>query len=92
MTQFLKNIELAGGALSLLAVAGTSWPYTVGRPVRGGDPVYAGLLTVAQSLFGSDTCRHPSAVRVRRTDAAEWRAVATTAVPAFLSVKNERFR
>ncbi|AAV45451.1 terminal quinol oxidase subunit [Haloarcula marismortui ATCC 43049] len=30
MTQFLKNIALAGGALSLLAVAGTSWPYTVG--------------------------------------------------------------
>ncbi|NHX38618.1 MULTISPECIES: DoxX family protein [Haloarcula] len=30
MTQFLKNVALAGGALSLLAVAGTSWPYTVG--------------------------------------------------------------
>ncbi|MUV48448.1 DoxX family protein [Haloarcula sp. CBA1122] len=30
MTQFLKNVALAGGALSLLAVAGTSWPYSVG--------------------------------------------------------------
>ncbi|MDQ2071873.1 DoxX family protein [Haloarcula sp. NS06] len=30
MTQFLKNIALAGGAVSLLAVAGTSWPYSVG--------------------------------------------------------------
>ncbi|GGK62867.1 DoxX family protein [Haloarcula sebkhae] len=30
MTQFLKNIALAGGALSLLAVAGTAWPYSVG--------------------------------------------------------------
>jgi uncharacterized membrane protein YphA (DoxX/SURF4 family) len=30
MTQFLKNIALAGGALALLAVAGTAWPYSVG--------------------------------------------------------------
>lgn len=30
MTQFLKNVALAGGALALLAVAGTSWPYSVG--------------------------------------------------------------
>jgi len=30
MTQFLKNIGLAGGALALLAVAGTAWPYSVG--------------------------------------------------------------
>jgi putative oxidoreductase len=30
MTQFLKNVALAGSALSLLAVAGTSWPYSVG--------------------------------------------------------------
>ena len=30
MTQFLKNIALAGGAVSLLSVAGTSWPYSVG--------------------------------------------------------------
>jgi len=30
MTQFLKNIALAGGALALLSVAGTSWPYSVG--------------------------------------------------------------
>jgi uncharacterized membrane protein YphA (DoxX/SURF4 family) len=30
MTGFLKNVALAGGALALLAVAGTSWPYSVG--------------------------------------------------------------
>ncbi|WP_058996369.1 DoxX family protein [Haloarcula sp. CBA1127] len=30
MTQFLKNIALAGGAVSVLSVAGTSWPYSVG--------------------------------------------------------------
>ncbi|MDT3435051.1 DoxX family protein [Haloarcula sp. 1CSR25-25] len=30
MTQFLKNVALAGGAVSLLSVAGTSWPYSVG--------------------------------------------------------------
>jgi len=26
MTQCLKNVALAGGALALLAVAGTAWP------------------------------------------------------------------
>ncbi|WP_424004325.1 DoxX family protein [Haloarcula salina] len=30
LTQFLKNVALAGGAVALLAVAGTSWPYSVG--------------------------------------------------------------
>jgi len=30
MTQFLKNVALAGGAFALLAVAGTAWPYSVG--------------------------------------------------------------
>lgn len=33
MTHFLKNVALAGGALSLLALAGTSWPYSVGMTV-----------------------------------------------------------
>jgi uncharacterized membrane protein YphA (DoxX/SURF4 family) len=30
MTQFLKNVAMAGGAVALLAVAGTAWPYSVG--------------------------------------------------------------
>jgi uncharacterized membrane protein YphA (DoxX/SURF4 family) len=30
MTQFLKNVALAGGSIALLAVAGTSWPYSAG--------------------------------------------------------------
>lgn len=30
MTQFLKNVALAGGAFALLTVAGTAWPYSVG--------------------------------------------------------------
>ena len=30
MTQFLKNVALAGGAFALLAVAGTAWPYSLG--------------------------------------------------------------
>jgi len=30
MTQFLKTVSLAGGALSLLAVGGQAWPYAVG--------------------------------------------------------------
>jgi uncharacterized membrane protein YphA (DoxX/SURF4 family) len=30
MTQFLKNVSLAGGALALLAVGGQAWPYAVG--------------------------------------------------------------
>ena len=30
MTQFLKNVALAGGAFALLSVAGTAWPYSVG--------------------------------------------------------------
>ncbi|WP_336338851.1 DoxX family protein [Haloarcula brevis] len=30
MTGFLKNVALAGGALALLAAAGTAWPYSVG--------------------------------------------------------------
>ncbi|MBX0294023.1 DoxX family protein [Haloarcula nitratireducens] len=30
MTQFLKNVALAGGALVVLTLAGTSWPYSVG--------------------------------------------------------------
>jgi len=30
MTQFLKNVSLAGGALALLAVGGGTWPYAVG--------------------------------------------------------------
>jgi len=29
-TKFLKNVSLAGGALSLLAVGGQAWPYAVG--------------------------------------------------------------
>ncbi|MBX0323127.1 DoxX family protein [Halomicroarcula sp. F13] len=30
MTGFLKNVAMAGGALVLLAAAGTAWPYSVG--------------------------------------------------------------
>jgi len=30
MTGFLKNVALAGGALTLLAVGGQEWPYAVG--------------------------------------------------------------
>lgn len=30
MTQFLKNVALAGGALALVAVAGSNWSYAVG--------------------------------------------------------------
>jgi len=30
MTQFLKNVAMAGGALAMLAVAGTTWPYSLG--------------------------------------------------------------
>ncbi|MFB6169524.1 MAG: DoxX family protein [Haloarculaceae archaeon] len=30
MTQFLKNVALAGGALALVAVAGSNWPYALG--------------------------------------------------------------
>lgn len=30
MTNFLKNVALAGGALTLLAVGGAAWPYSVG--------------------------------------------------------------
>ncbi|GGN88086.1 MULTISPECIES: DoxX family protein [Haloarcula] len=30
LTQFLKNVALAGGAFTLLTVAGTTWPYSVG--------------------------------------------------------------
>jgi len=30
MTGFLKNVSLAGGALTLLAVGGANWPYAVG--------------------------------------------------------------
>jgi uncharacterized membrane protein YphA (DoxX/SURF4 family) len=30
LTQFLKNVSLAGGALALLAVGGQTWPYAVG--------------------------------------------------------------
>ncbi|WP_284009645.1 DoxX family protein [Haloarcula pelagica] len=30
MTQFLKNVALAGGAFALLSAAGTAWPYSVG--------------------------------------------------------------
>ncbi|MFB6254136.1 MAG: DoxX family protein [Halobacteriaceae archaeon] len=29
MTQFLKNVALAGGALILLAIGGINWPYAV---------------------------------------------------------------
>lgn len=29
MTQFLKNVVLAGGVIGLLAVAGTAWPYSL---------------------------------------------------------------
>ncbi|MFC7021007.1 MULTISPECIES: DoxX family protein [Haloarcula] len=30
MTQFLKNVAMAGGAFTLLALAGTNWPYSLG--------------------------------------------------------------
>jgi len=30
MTQFLKNVALAGGAVALLSVSGTAWPYSLG--------------------------------------------------------------
>jgi hypothetical protein len=30
MTQFLKNVTLAGAALGLLALGGVPWPYAVG--------------------------------------------------------------
>jgi len=30
MTQFRKNAVMAGGALAVLAVTGTAWPYSVG--------------------------------------------------------------
>lgn len=30
MVQFLKNVELAGGALVVLAISGEAWAYTVG--------------------------------------------------------------
>jgi uncharacterized membrane protein YphA (DoxX/SURF4 family) len=30
MTSFLKNVAMAGGALTLLAVGGSEWPYAVG--------------------------------------------------------------
>ncbi|WP_262177567.1 DoxX family protein [Haloarcula laminariae] len=30
MTQFLKNVAMAGGAIALLSVAGTAWPYSLG--------------------------------------------------------------
>ncbi|WP_324662045.1 DoxX family protein [Haloarcula sediminis] len=30
MTQFLKNVAMAGGALALLSLAGTAWPYSLG--------------------------------------------------------------
>ena len=33
MTQFLKNIALAGGALTILAVGSQSWAYSVGITV-----------------------------------------------------------
>ena len=33
MNQFLKNVAMAGGAVALLAVAGTAWPYSVGLAV-----------------------------------------------------------
>lgn len=29
LTQFLKNVAMAGGAIALLAVAGTAWPYSL---------------------------------------------------------------
>jgi uncharacterized membrane protein YphA (DoxX/SURF4 family) len=29
MTQFLKNVALAGGALTLVAVGGQAWPYAI---------------------------------------------------------------
>ncbi|MFC6755553.1 MULTISPECIES: DoxX family protein [Haloarcula] len=29
LTQFLKNVAMAGGAVALLAVAGTAWPYSL---------------------------------------------------------------
>jgi uncharacterized membrane protein YphA (DoxX/SURF4 family) len=30
MTQFLKTVAMAAGAIALLAVAGTAWPYSLG--------------------------------------------------------------
>ncbi|WP_436926922.1 DoxX family protein [Halosimplex amylolyticum] len=30
LTQFLKNVALAGGALAFLALGGQAWPYAVG--------------------------------------------------------------
>jgi len=33
MNQFLKNVAMAGGAVALLAVAGTAWPYSLGLAV-----------------------------------------------------------
>jgi uncharacterized membrane protein YphA (DoxX/SURF4 family) len=30
MTQFLENVSLAGAAVSLLALGGVAWPYSVG--------------------------------------------------------------
>jgi len=30
MTQFLKNVAMAGGAFAMLTLAGTAWPYSVG--------------------------------------------------------------
>jgi len=30
LTGFLKNVAMAGGAVALLAVAGTAWPYSLG--------------------------------------------------------------
>ena len=33
LTQFLKTVAMAGGAVALLAVAGTAWPYSVGLGV-----------------------------------------------------------
>jgi hypothetical protein len=30
MTQFLKNVALAGGALAVAALGATAWPYSVG--------------------------------------------------------------
>jgi uncharacterized membrane protein YphA (DoxX/SURF4 family) len=33
MTQFLKNVGLAGGAIAVLAVSGTAWPYSLGLAI-----------------------------------------------------------
>ncbi|WP_415380378.1 DoxX family protein [Halosimplex sp. TS25] len=33
MTQFLKNVTMAGGALAFLAIGGQAWPYAVGVSV-----------------------------------------------------------